>query len=220
MEEGVYKLRCIQASRCLGITFVQLSWQNFFFFFTGDCVLFISNTNSLNSCHFTLVPQTSNLKQVTDFICPPPHTLTAPDSSFLERLNAVEEELDCSPAYAYSQVTWPTCVWTHLISCLCPSTCLFLSVSGQESSRWWRWFWWRLSGLPHTVQTSFGQHSSGSAGGGASGPGYNSWHVRAERRPVGGGQTLDKVAAGSSGPWQPRPGFASPDVFTTDLCFY
>ncbi|XP_031694904.1 GON-4-like protein isoform X2 [Anarrhichthys ocellatus] len=33
----------------------------------------------------------------------PHHFLTAPESSFLERLNAVEEELDCSPAYTYNQ---------------------------------------------------------------------------------------------------------------------
>ncbi|KAK5921497.1 hypothetical protein CgunFtcFv8_018858 [Champsocephalus gunnari] len=32
-----------------------------------------------------------------------PHPLTAPESSFLERLNAVEEELDCSPAFSYNQ---------------------------------------------------------------------------------------------------------------------
>ncbi|XP_068585944.1 GON-4-like protein [Cebidichthys violaceus] len=35
--------------------------------------------------------------------CAPHHLLTAPESSFLERLNAVEEELDCSPAYTYNQ---------------------------------------------------------------------------------------------------------------------
>ncbi|KAI4788708.1 hypothetical protein KUCAC02_035686 [Chaenocephalus aceratus] len=33
-----------------------------------------------------------------------PHPLTAPESSFLERLNAVEEELDCSPAFSYNQL--------------------------------------------------------------------------------------------------------------------
>ncbi|KAM6936030.1 GON-4-like protein [Lycodopsis pacificus] len=33
----------------------------------------------------------------------PHHLLTALESSFLERLNAVEEELDCSPAYTYNQ---------------------------------------------------------------------------------------------------------------------
>ncbi|XP_067365277.1 GON-4-like protein isoform X3 [Channa argus] len=33
----------------------------------------------------------------------PQHILTAPEPSFLDRLNAVEEELDCSPAYTYNQ---------------------------------------------------------------------------------------------------------------------
>ncbi|XP_068426179.1 GON-4-like protein isoform X2 [Clinocottus analis] len=35
--------------------------------------------------------------------CATNNFLTAPESSFLERLNAVEEELDCSPAYTYNQ---------------------------------------------------------------------------------------------------------------------
>ncbi|KAM6956868.1 GON-4-like protein, partial [Tautogolabrus adspersus] len=35
--------------------------------------------------------------------CPPQHLLAAPDSSFLERLNAVDEELDCSPTYTCNQ---------------------------------------------------------------------------------------------------------------------
>ncbi|XP_044063239.1 GON-4-like protein isoform X2 [Siniperca chuatsi] len=42
-------------------------------------------------------------EQVMTSTCAPQHLLTAPESSFLERLNAVEEELDCSPAYTYNQ---------------------------------------------------------------------------------------------------------------------
>lgn len=41
--------------------------------------------------------------------------LTFPEPSFMDRLNAVEEELDCSPAYTYHQVNLPTChPATHL----------------------------------------------------------------------------------------------------------
>eukprot|EP00064_Thunnus_orientalis_P024405 superscaffoldBa00010415_g24698 len=47
-------------------------------------------------------------EEVMTSTCAPQHLLTAPaESSFLERLNAVEEELDCSPAYTYNQVTPP-----------------------------------------------------------------------------------------------------------------
>lgn len=43
-------------------------------------------------------------EEVMTSTCAPQHLLTAPaESSFLERLNAVEEELDCSPAYTYNQ---------------------------------------------------------------------------------------------------------------------
>ncbi|XP_027131099.1 GON-4-like protein [Larimichthys crocea] len=42
-------------------------------------------------------------EQVMSSPCAPQHLLTAPESSFLERLNAVEEELDCSPTYTYNQ---------------------------------------------------------------------------------------------------------------------
>ncbi|XP_023256433.1 GON-4-like protein [Seriola lalandi dorsalis] len=42
--------------------------------------------------------------QVMTSTCAPQHFLAAPaESSFLERLNAVEEELDCSPAYTFDQ---------------------------------------------------------------------------------------------------------------------
>ncbi|XP_029282893.1 GON-4-like protein [Cottoperca gobio] len=41
--------------------------------------------------------------QVMTSACASHHLLTAPESSFLERLNAVEEELDCSPAFTYNQ---------------------------------------------------------------------------------------------------------------------
>lgn len=60
----------------------------------------------------------------------PQHLLTAPESSFLERLNAVEEELDCSPSYTYSQVTPPgqppACVsdFLSVLTDLCPCQCL------------------------------------------------------------------------------------------------
>ncbi|KAK1895340.1 hypothetical protein KUDE01_020791, partial [Dissostichus eleginoides] len=45
------------------------------------------------------------LQRSSGQVTPPgsPHLLTAPESSFLERLNAVEEELDCSPAFSYNQ---------------------------------------------------------------------------------------------------------------------
>ncbi|XP_051271744.1 GON-4-like protein isoform X2 [Dicentrarchus labrax] len=42
-------------------------------------------------------------EQVMASTCAPQHLLTAPESSFLERLNAVEEELDCSTAYSFNQ---------------------------------------------------------------------------------------------------------------------
>ncbi|XP_076593150.1 GON-4-like protein isoform X1 [Chaetodon auriga] len=42
-------------------------------------------------------------EQVIASTCTAQHLLTAPESSFLERLNAVEEELDCSSAYTYNQ---------------------------------------------------------------------------------------------------------------------
>ncbi|KAG8002353.1 GON-4-like protein [Nibea albiflora] len=42
-------------------------------------------------------------EQVMSSPCAPQHLLTAPESSFLERLNAVEEELDCSLTYTYNQ---------------------------------------------------------------------------------------------------------------------
>ncbi|XP_070767422.1 GON-4-like protein [Enoplosus armatus] len=42
-------------------------------------------------------------EQVMASTCAPQHLLTAPESSFLERLNAVEEELNCSPTYTYNQ---------------------------------------------------------------------------------------------------------------------
>ncbi|XP_071325233.1 GON-4-like protein isoform X2 [Trachinotus anak] len=52
-------------------------------------------------------PQTSSgplREQVMTSTCAPQHVLTAPaESSFLERLNAVEEELDCSPTYTFDQ---------------------------------------------------------------------------------------------------------------------
>lgn len=41
--------------------------------------------------------------QVMTSTCSPQHLLTAPESSFLERLNAVDEELACSSAYTYNQ---------------------------------------------------------------------------------------------------------------------
>ncbi|XP_060905463.1 GON-4-like protein isoform X3 [Labrus mixtus] len=41
--------------------------------------------------------------QVMTFTCTPQHLLAAPESSFLERLNAVDEELDCSPTYSCNQ---------------------------------------------------------------------------------------------------------------------
>lgn len=60
----------------------------------------------------------------------PQHLLTAPESSFLERLNAVEEELDCSPSYTYSQVTPPSQPPPRvcLTSCLFSPTCVPVSV--------------------------------------------------------------------------------------------
>ncbi|KAK2845229.1 hypothetical protein Q5P01_011888 [Channa striata] len=42
-------------------------------------------------------------EQVMTSTCAPQHILTAPEPSFLERLNAVEEELECSLAYTYNQ---------------------------------------------------------------------------------------------------------------------
>nr|XP_046254588.1 GON-4-like protein [Scatophagus argus] len=42
-------------------------------------------------------------EQVTTCTCAPQLLPTAPETSFLERLNAVEEELDCSPAYTFNQ---------------------------------------------------------------------------------------------------------------------
>lgn len=39
----------------------------------------------------------------------PQHLLVAPESSFLDRLNAVDEELNCSSTYTYNQVSAPTC---------------------------------------------------------------------------------------------------------------
>lgn len=45
------------------------------------------------------------MKHQTETFSSPQHLLIPPDtSSFLERLNAVEEELDCGPAYHYEQV--------------------------------------------------------------------------------------------------------------------
>ncbi|XP_065813651.1 GON-4-like protein isoform X2 [Labrus bergylta] len=41
--------------------------------------------------------------QVMTSTCTPQHLLAAPESSFLERLNAVDEELDCSPTYTCNQ---------------------------------------------------------------------------------------------------------------------
>ncbi|XP_054478185.1 GON-4-like protein, partial [Anoplopoma fimbria] len=42
-------------------------------------------------------------EQLMTSSCSPHHLLAAPESSFMERLNAVEEELDCSPAFTYNQ---------------------------------------------------------------------------------------------------------------------
>ncbi|XP_034410136.1 GON-4-like protein [Cyclopterus lumpus] len=42
-------------------------------------------------------------EQLMTSACAPHNLVPAPESSFLERLNAVEEELDCSPAYTYNQ---------------------------------------------------------------------------------------------------------------------
>lgn len=63
---------------------------------------------------------------------------SAASDSFLERLNAVEEELDCSPAYSYNQVTLSVHLSVHLplylsgslTGCLSVflSICLSLSV--------------------------------------------------------------------------------------------
>ncbi|KAM7421688.1 hypothetical protein PAMA_015708 [Pampus argenteus] len=45
-----------------------------------------------------------HLEQVMTSTCVRQHLLSAPtESSFMERLNAVEEELDCSPAFTYNQ---------------------------------------------------------------------------------------------------------------------
>ena len=44
----------------------------------------------------------------------PQHLQTAPESSFLERLNAVEEELDGSSAYTFNQVAVPPTISAHI----------------------------------------------------------------------------------------------------------
>ncbi|XP_068180839.1 GON-4-like protein [Antennarius striatus] len=49
------------------------------------------------------VPSGHLVDQVLTPPCAPLHPLSPPESSFLERLNAVEEELDCSPAYTFNQ---------------------------------------------------------------------------------------------------------------------
>lgn len=60
-----------------------------------------------------MLPQlTSDLVMLQDqtmSFSAPQHLLVARGSSFLDRLNAVDEELNCSSAYTYNQVSPPTC---------------------------------------------------------------------------------------------------------------
>jgi len=133
--------------------------------------------------------------------CAPHCLLPAPESSFLERLNAVEEELDCGPAYTYHQVPPPPPPASSLLwASVCLTVCL--SVPGQEAGGRWGSGGLQLFGVPHALQAPPGPRSSGSAGGGASGPGCP--RGRARRSPAGGGPPLDQVASGSHGARQRR----------------
>ncbi|KAI3360371.1 hypothetical protein L3Q82_002235 [Scortum barcoo] len=61
-----------------------------------------SNNDALNSDLLQRFPGHLREQEITSTITPP-RPLTAPESSFLERLNAVEEELDCSTAFTCNQ---------------------------------------------------------------------------------------------------------------------